>query len=90
MLQPAADEARLSNWFSLVKVQAELFGTAGAQLKAGDKGGAQRTISKLYSNLRATLRSQAAETDRVLAEISAAYRLEADSPRTVESSSPES
>lgn len=48
--QPTADEARLAKWFSLVKVEAELFATVGKKLKAGDKADAQRTITKLYAN----------------------------------------
>lgn len=48
--QPAADEARLSKWFSLVKVEAELFATVGKKLKVGDKADAQRAIGKLYTN----------------------------------------
>src|SRR5690242_17436688 len=30
--RPAADEARLSKWFSYVKIEAELFATAGKKL----------------------------------------------------------
>ena len=48
--QPAADEARLSSWFSLLAVEAELFGTAGKKLKAGDKAGAERIVNKLSQN----------------------------------------
>jgi hypothetical protein len=48
--QPAADEARLSQWFSLVKVEAELFATAGKKLKAGDKAGAEHIVTKLSQN----------------------------------------
>jgi hypothetical protein len=48
--QPAADGARLTKWFALVKVEAELFGTAGKKLKAGDKAGAERIVNKLSQN----------------------------------------
>ena len=47
---PAADEARLSKWFGLIKVEAELFGEAGKKLKAGDKGGAEHIVTKLTQN----------------------------------------
>ncbi len=48
--QPAADEARLTKWFGLVKVEAELFAQAGKKLKAGDKGGAEHVVAKLTQN----------------------------------------
>ena len=48
--EPAADQARLSKWFALVKVEAELFATAGQKLKAGDKAGAQHIVTKLTQN----------------------------------------
>jgi hypothetical protein len=48
--QPAADEARLTKWFSYVKIEAELFGTAGKKLKAGDKAGAEQIVNKLTQN----------------------------------------
>jgi hypothetical protein len=50
LAQPTADEARLAKWFAKLKVEAELFATAGKELKAGDKSGAQRAISKLAQN----------------------------------------
>ena len=49
--QPAADEARLTKWFSYLKIEAELFGTAGRKLKAGDKPGAEHVINKLVQNV---------------------------------------
>jgi hypothetical protein len=48
--RPAADEARLGKWFALVKVEAELFATAGNKLRAGDKPGAERIVAKLTQN----------------------------------------
>lgn len=48
--QPTADEARLTKWFALVKVEAELFGSAGKKLKAGDKAGAEKIVTKLTQN----------------------------------------
>jgi hypothetical protein len=48
--QPAADEARLTKWFSYVKIEAELFAAAGKKLKAGDKGGAEQIVAKLTQN----------------------------------------
>jgi hypothetical protein len=47
---PAADQARLDNWFGLVTVEAELFGMAGKKLKAGDKAGAEHIAAKLGQN----------------------------------------
>jgi hypothetical protein len=47
---PKADEARLSQWYALVKVEAELFAQAGKKLKAGDKGGAEHIVAKLSQN----------------------------------------
>jgi hypothetical protein len=49
--QPAADEARLTKWFSYLKIEAELFATAGKKLKAGDKPGAEHIFTKLTSNV---------------------------------------
>jgi len=49
--QPAADQARLSKWFSYLKIEAELFATAGKKLKAGDKVGAEHVITKLAQNV---------------------------------------
>jgi hypothetical protein len=48
--RPAADEARLTKWFGLVKTEAELFGEAGKKLKAGDKAGAEHVVTKLTQN----------------------------------------
>lgn len=49
--RPSADEARLSKWFSYLKIEAELFATAGRKLKAGEKTGAQRVFTKLSVNI---------------------------------------
>lgn len=49
--RPAADEARLAKWFSYLKIEAELFATAGKKLKAGDKPGAEHIFTKLSSNI---------------------------------------
>jgi len=49
--QPAADQARLTKWFSYLKIEAELFATAGNKLKAGDKAGAQHVFTKLSLNI---------------------------------------
>jgi hypothetical protein len=48
--QPVADEARLAKWLSYLKVEAELFATAGRKLKAGDKPGAEHIFAKLTPN----------------------------------------
>jgi len=48
--RPAADEARLAEWFAYVKTEAELFATAGRELKSGDKAGAERVVVKLSQN----------------------------------------
>jgi hypothetical protein len=48
--QPVADEARLAKWLSYLKVEAELFATAGRKLKAGDKAGAEHITAKLAQN----------------------------------------
>jgi hypothetical protein len=48
--RPAADETRLAKWFGLVKIEAELFATAGKKLKAGDKPGAEHLVNKLNQN----------------------------------------
>jgi hypothetical protein len=48
--QPAADEARLTKWLSYLKIEAELFATAGKKLKAGDKAGAEHITAKLAQN----------------------------------------
>ena len=48
--QPAADEARLTKWFSYLKIEAELFEQAGRKLKAGDKPGAEHVFAKLTPN----------------------------------------
>lgn len=49
--RPTADEARLAKWFSYLKLEAELFATAGKKLKAGDKPGAEHVFTKLSSNV---------------------------------------
>jgi urease accessory protein UreF len=49
--RPSADEARLTKWFSYLKIEAELFATAGRKLKAGDKADAQRVFAKLSQNI---------------------------------------
>ena len=49
--QPSADEARLAKWFSYLKIEADLFATAGRKLKAGDKPGAQHVFTKLSLNI---------------------------------------
>jgi hypothetical protein len=48
--RPIADEARLAKWFSYMKIEAELFATAGKKLKAGDKSGAEHVTTKLTQN----------------------------------------
>jgi hypothetical protein len=48
--QPAADEARLTKWFSYLKIEAELFEQAGRKLQAGDKPGAEHVFAKLTPN----------------------------------------
>lgn len=48
--RPAADEARLTKWFSYLKIEAELFEQAGRKLKAGDKPGAEHVFAKLTPN----------------------------------------
>jgi hypothetical protein len=49
--RPSADEARLSKWFSYLKIEADLFARAGKKLKAGDKVGAQQIFKKLTRNI---------------------------------------
>jgi hypothetical protein len=48
--RPSADEARLARWFSYVKIEAELFATAGHKLRSGDKPGAEKIVTKLTQN----------------------------------------
>jgi hypothetical protein len=48
--RPGADEARLAGWFSYVKIEAELFATAGHKLRSGDKPGAEKIVNKLTQN----------------------------------------
>ncbi len=48
--QPAADEARLGKWLSYLKIEAELFASAGRKLNAGDKAGAEHITSKIAQN----------------------------------------
>jgi hypothetical protein len=50
LARPVADEARLTKWFSYLKIEAELFATAGRKLKAGDKPGAEHITTKLTQN----------------------------------------
>jgi hypothetical protein len=45
--RPPADEARLEKWLGYLKVEGELFATAGRKLKAGDKPGAEHVFAKL-------------------------------------------
>jgi hypothetical protein len=49
--RPQADEARLAKWFGYLKIEAELFATAGKKLKAGDKTGATQVFKKLTNNV---------------------------------------
>jgi hypothetical protein len=49
--RPSADETRLEKWFSYLRIEAELFATAGRKLKAGDKAGAQHVFTKLSLNI---------------------------------------
>jgi hypothetical protein len=49
--RPGADEARLGKWFSYLKIEAELFASAGKKLKAGDKPGAERVFAQLTQNV---------------------------------------
>ena len=48
--QPTADEARLGKWLSYLKIEAELFATAGRKLNSGDKAGAEHITSKIAQN----------------------------------------
>jgi hypothetical protein len=48
--QPSADEARLAKWLSYVKLEADLFRSAGQALKAGKRNKAQRFVNKLTTN----------------------------------------
>jgi hypothetical protein len=48
--RPTADEARLGKWLSYLKVEAELFATAGRKLNSGDKAGAEHITSKIAQN----------------------------------------
>jgi uncharacterized protein involved in high-affinity Fe2+ transport len=48
--QPAADEARLGKWLSYLKIEAELFATAGRKLNSGDMAGAEHITSKIAQN----------------------------------------
>jgi hypothetical protein len=49
--RPSADEARLTKWFSYLKIEAGLFASAGRKLKAGDKVGASQVFKKLNLNV---------------------------------------
>lgn len=48
--QPSADEARLGKWLGYIAKEANLFRSAGAALKQGKKGRAQRFVNKLTTN----------------------------------------
>jgi hypothetical protein len=48
--QPPADQAKLAKWLAAVEVEATLFERVAAQLRAGQKGPAERTVAKLTSN----------------------------------------
>jgi hypothetical protein len=48
--QPTADEARLGKWLSYLRIEAELFATAGRKLNSGDKAGAAHITSKIAQN----------------------------------------
>jgi hypothetical protein len=48
--QPAAEQARLTKWLSYLKIEAELFATAGKKLKAGDKAAAEHITARLAQN----------------------------------------
>jgi hypothetical protein len=48
--QPVADEARLAKWLSYLKIEAELFATAGRKLNSGDKAGAEHITAKIAQN----------------------------------------
>jgi hypothetical protein len=48
--QPTADEARLGKWLSYLKIEAELFATAGRKLNSGDKAGAEQITPKIAQN----------------------------------------
>lgn len=48
--QPPADTARLMKWLGAVKLEASLFERIAAQLRAGQKSAAERTVAKLTSN----------------------------------------
>jgi hypothetical protein len=50
LAQPSADKARLAEWFKYLKIEAELFATAGKKLKAGDKPAAEKAFTKLTQN----------------------------------------
>jgi hypothetical protein len=47
--QPSADKPRLAKWLGYVKAEVELFEATAADLKAGDKAGAERGSTKLSS-----------------------------------------
>jgi len=48
--RPVADEARLAKWLSYLKIEAELFASAGRKLNSGDKAGADHITSKIARN----------------------------------------
>lgn len=45
--RPGADEARLGKWLGYLKTEADLFASAGKQLKAGKKAPAEHDIAKI-------------------------------------------
>jgi hypothetical protein len=48
--QPPADQARLGKWLGLVETEGSLFERISAQLRAGQKSAAERTVAKLSTN----------------------------------------
>jgi hypothetical protein len=50
VLQPPADQARLGRWLGTVETEATLFERIAAQLRAGQKSAAERTVAKLSTN----------------------------------------
>jgi hypothetical protein len=48
--QPPADAAKLTKWLGSVALEVSLFERIAVQLRAGQKGAAERTVSKLTSN----------------------------------------
>jgi hypothetical protein len=48
--QPPADQVTLTKWLGVVGVEATLFERIAAQLRAGQKSAAERTVAKLNTN----------------------------------------